>query len=780
MFALLVGTAVVVPALQAPKSPTKRKANQPAAPRTPQVRTSEPAPSELQLRIKAERAAVVSGDAEAVVDATRKIVALGLLQMANLRMRVGAYAQSYELLRRSLALEDVPATRAQLVSAALASGQYDDVIDQTAKMLEADASNPRLWFLNGKGWMGKQDYRSAVDSFKRSLALRRDVNAQYSLAFSYLKLKDLPAAKALMQAVLVEQGNRPIWHVVFGGAYRDAGYSEEAIAEFRRAVTMDPRVPRGYVYLALATLEANGWAPSQESMKELREALKQDPKDFYANLYLGLQEAQTDQLTESNRHLKAAAEVDPNVADIWLYLGLNSFKQNNYPDAKAQLLKAIELTGSDESMGNYEIRRGYIALSRIEFIAGNNDQAKKYSEKVKELKTKAMAEQAEGVAELSRGMGTAPAVVPHAKLPDQELARNSSPVDVTAQLSLPAQAKLTPAEQDRMKATEQELRAVLSNAFNDWGTADARQGLYPIALQHFREAEQWDRSTPGVLRNVGLAALKTGAPKEAVRAFSGAVEVDPTDRLSHARLAMLLFDENDYQNAAVHFGALGDAAFVDPAVAYAYAYSLARTNQQKKAIEVLNQLSKMQLPAELLLSVGDLYSVFQDYDHSVECYRKAIQLEPGIPKARYKLGAALIRLSRPAEAIPELQAELAITPNDPDIQFNLAYALLETSQKDKATELLRKITTQFPEYPEAQYQLGKTLLEDGKLEEAISHLEVAARLDKDSDYIHYQLQSAYRRVGRKEDADREAQIYKDIKNRKREAATIPMPERKAQ
>ncbi|HEX6881526.1 MAG TPA: tetratricopeptide repeat protein [Terriglobales bacterium] len=764
-----------MPALQAQKSPPKRKASQ-----TARTRTAESAPSELQLRLKDQRAAVVSGNSEAVVNATRRVVALGLLQMATLRMRVGAYAQGYELLRRSLALEDIPATRAQLISAALAAGQYDEVIDQSAKVLGEEPSNARLWYLNGKGWMGKHDYHSAVDSFKRSLALRRDVNTQYALAFSYLKLKDLPAAKALIQSVLLEQGNRPIWHVVFGGAYRDAGYSEEAIAEFRRAVAMDSRVPRGYVYLALATLEANGWAPSQESMKELREALKQDPKDFYANLYLGLQEAQTDQLVESNRHLKAAAEVDPNVADIWLYLGLNSFKQNNYPEARTQLQKAIELTGTNESMGNYEIRRGYIALSRIEFIAGNHEQARKYSEKVRDLKTKAMAEQAEGIAELNRGMGSAPAVVPHAKLPDHEGEGASGPVDATAQLSLPAQTKLTPAEQERMKATEQELRAILSNAFNDWGTADARQGLYPIALQHFKEAEQWDKSTPGVLRNVGLAALKSGDSKEAVRAFSAAVEVDPTDRLSHARLAMLLFNQNDYQNASVHFEALGDAAFVDSAVAYAYAYSLARTNQQKKAIEVLNQLSAMQLPPELLLSVGDLYSVFQDYDHSVACYRKAIQLEPGIPKARYKLGAALIRLSRPAEAIPELQAELAITPNDPDIQFNLAYALLETSQKDKATELLRKITTEFPDYPEAQYQLGKTLLEDGKPEEAISHLEVAAKLDKESDYIHYQLQSAYRRVGRKEDADREAQIYKDIKNRKREAATIPMPERKAQ
>ena len=92
--------------------------------------------------------------------------------------------------------------------------------------------------------------------------------------------------------------------------------------------------------------------------------------------------------------------------------------------------------------------------------------------------------------------------------------------------------------------------------------------------------------------------------------------------------------------------------------------------------------------------------------------------------------------------------------------------------------ILRNITTQHPDHSQAQYELGKSLLEDGKVDEAITHLEVAAKLDSGSDYVHYQLQSAYRRAGRKDDADREAQIYKDIKTRKREQVTIPMPQGK--
>lgn len=63
------------------------------------------------------------------------------------------------------------------------------------------------------------------------------------------------------------------------------------------------------------------------------------------------------------------------------------------------------------------------------------------------------------------------------------------------------------------------------------------------------------------------------------------------------------------------------------------------------------------------------------------------------------------------------------------------------------------------------------MLEEGNLDAAISHLEQAARVSPDTDYIHYQLQAAYRKASRVQDADRELEIYKEIKARKRASAT---------
>ncbi|HEX8797125.1 MAG TPA: tetratricopeptide repeat protein, partial [Terriglobales bacterium] len=105
-------------------------------------------------------------------------------------------------------------------------------------------------------------------------------------------------------------------------------------------------------------------------------------------------------------------------------------------------------------------------------------------------------------------------------------------------------------------------------------------------------------------------------------------------------------------------------------------------------------------------------------------------------------------------------------------QYNLAYALLETSEKDQAMAILQKLTIEHPDHAQAQYQLGKELLNSGDKNGAVAHLEAAARLEPNVDYIAYQLQAAYRKAGRTSDADKEMQVYREIKDNQREKSTV--------
>jgi len=334
-------------------------------------------------------------------------------------------------------------------------------------------------------------------------------------------------------------------------------------------------------------------------------------------------------------------------------------------------------------------------------------------------------------------------------------------------MSVLKSAKLTPAQLQHGKMQEKRLRQILSTTYNDWGAAEARQQKYLQALIHFHEAERWSASTPGLMRNIGLAAAKVGDNVEAARALKIVVKHDPKDRVSAAILAISLFATERYADSAQVFGTLGDAALSDPDMAYAWAFSLAHTNQPKQASAILEKLTSRQLPPEMLVSIGEIYNNLGDYEHALTCFRKAVQQDPSLKKAHDDAGAALIRLDRPAEAIPELEAELKLNPDEPDTQYRLAYALLQTSQEDQAITVLRRLIAAHPNHARARYDLGKELLETGKTEEAIQNLEVAAKLDPERAYVHYQLQSAYRKAARNSDADRELQLYRQIKERDR-------------
>ena len=770
---------LVSPPEAAAQAKPGKPATRPSAP--PSARRDEKqgkAAQELKSRYDEMESAKSSGQPEKVVEASQRLAALALRQFAALREIQGAYPQAVESYRRSLELEAVPEARLKLALAALNAGRADEAISQAAKLLQSDPDNPRLWFLQGKAQMVNEDYAGAVSSFERALQAAPEVNAQYALGYSLLMLKQKEKAEAAFKKMIADYGDKAIWHVVFAGAYRESNYPDDAIREFRRAIAMDPKAQRAQFFLGLTLLEQNHWAQSDESMAAFRAAVAEDPRDYFANFYLGAGESELKIFESSNKHLKVALETHPEIPEIWLYLGLNLFQQQNYPDAKKKLLKAVELTGKDEARSNYQIRRAYIALGRMAFIAGNKEEADTWTQRARDLQNKSLANSAEFIAETmaAGGMQHAAGVMPQLKVPTAQ--SSMSAADPTAPVDPATGASsMTPEQRAEAEQYEKKLREVLSSAFNDWGTSEARQGMYPQALAHFHEAEKWDNTTPALMRNTGVAALKVEDIPEALRALNVAVQVDPSDQAARARLALTLFRTDQYAEAVKQFDAIGATAANDPGLGYAWSYSLVRLNEGRKASEILNRITPQVGSAESLVSIGDLYSVLEDYEHAVAAYKRAIELEPAFPRARYKMGAALLRLDRPDAAIGPLREEVKITPNDADVQYNLAYALLQTSQKDEAMAMLRAVVEAHPEHAQAQYQMGKTLLEQGQVDEAVKHLEVAAKLDPEKDYIHYQLQTAYRKTGRKEDAERELALYRDIKERKREKAAVPSAER---
>jgi len=760
------------PAKPQPKSETPfsdpRKSSQAAA-------ASSAQSDELLRRIQAQRAAIQSGDGGAVEQTSSKVAATGLRQMAELQSSKGEWRKAIELYRESLDLEDTNDVRLELATAYLSFGKDDNALEEAEKVTITDPANATAWAVKGKAYIARNDYRQAADALTRSLEVHRDVNLQYALAYSLLNLKKKDKAEAVFQQMLQDYGDRAIWHEVFGGAYKETKYLDEAVHEFQVAAKMDPTLPHIHAFLGATLLEKNYWAPDPEILQQFNEEVRAFPQGYFGHFYLGVLLSQQGQLDEANPHLKAAIEADPQNPDPWLYLGLNYFKAQDNANTKTALLKAVDLTGSDQARANYQIRRAYIALGRILVNQGDKQAGDAYLKKARELSDKSLAVSSSAIAAemADDGMGTPPAVVTDESLRAAGLPQSKGG---TADLSDTSSQspKLSPEQLKAVEQREKKLSIVLGTAFNDWGTFEARQRNYALALAHFRQAEKWDPSNPEVGRNLGLAAFRLGDNREAARALRAYAQQHPQDQAARGMLAMALFSSQQFTEAVKAFDALGDSVSGDPRMSYAYAFSLAHANDPTRATEVLNKMLAQPLPSELLMGVGDLYNVMLNYDDALKTYQKVIQQEPTLPRAHYYAGDMLIKLGRPDEAIAQFEQESKITPDDSNVQYHLAYALLQTSRKAEAVALLQTITKEHPDHAQAQYQLGKALLDAGQYQQAVEHLEAAAKYDPKHDYVHYQLQAAYRKVGRTAEADKELALYRQMKDEAREKGS-PQP-----
>jgi len=737
------------------------------------------ADEELARRISEAKSARESGDLPRVASANKQVVALALKELGHFRLLQGANAQAVELLNRSLDFEESSETRLELALGELALMRSDEALRDASPVLRKDAKNALALTIVGRAWMQKREYGKAAEALGRAMEIAPDVETGYSLGISELSSGGANAkerAEKVFEQIVKMNGEDASLHVLFGRAYRDVKEMPAAIREFEKAVAIDTKTPHAHYFLALARLSVNEWKPTPEIRAEFLKELQFHPRDYLGNYLTGFLDSNDRSYAESNKYLKIAAEISPETPEPWLYLGVNAYAEGDMANAEVYFRKAVEQTGKDESRSNYQIRRAYVSLGRILSNSGRTEEGEQFAAKARELQKKSMElTQQEISAVITEGGGTMGAVVP--LKPDEAVesaALRAGETDLFARLdpNVVAHSALSVEQRKALDAEESRLRQILGLSFNDLATAEAVGGQYLAALGHYEDAERWDATIPGLQRNIGLSAFRAGNTGETVRGLSATLAQDPSDAAARAVLGSTYFSMDDYTNAAKTIAPLGERAMHDPVVGYAWAASLARLGDLKQAAKILAEVEKLQLPPETRVLVGKLWVDVEDYARAVSAFETALQADSKLPHVHYSEGLAYLRWQHVPEAVQQFNTQLQLTPGDGDAMSGLGLALLEQGKREEAKKLFATVTENHPDNGNAQYQLGKLLLDDGNVKEAVTHLENAAKAMPQADFVHYQLQAAYRKDNRVEDAQREMEIYKEVKARNR-AATVP-------
>lgn len=126
------------------------------------------------------------------------------------------------------------------------------------------------------------------------------------------------------------------------------------------------------------------------------------------------------------------------------------------------------------------------------------------------------------------------------------------------------------------------------------------------------------------------------------------------------------------------------------------AYNYHMIGEIDKAIELYLQSIDIQPTAKAYTFLGWAYSMKKDYDKAIECCKKAIEIDPDFGNPYNDIGAYLIEMGKPKEAIPWLrQATVAknYEPRHfPHMNLARAYMLLgryydALEEADKAVEI---------------------------------------------------------------------------------------------
>jgi tetratricopeptide (TPR) repeat protein len=748
--------------------------------RASSTQKAPPAQDELTKRIAEASAARDSQNTDEVAIANERLIATALRDLAYLRLIEAAYPQAIELYKTSLDFEDSPATTVDMAMAEAQAGQYDEAIKTARKTQSAGYDDLRIDRILGSSLVQKGQFAEAVAPFTRVAKADPSIENLYALANCLLqtgKPEDKVRAQAVFDEMKETAGDSGSLHVLFGRAYRDGQDMPSAVREFQRAIALDPRAPHAHYFLGLAELSLNEWKPTPEAEAEIRKEAEYFPHDYLANYMLGFLLSSERQYDQAKPYLVAASQIDPTAPEPFLFLGLNAYAQNDMKLAEQMLRQAVELTGSDESRSNYQIRRAYVDLGRILTNSGRQEEAEVFLAKARELQNKTMEQSQQSIATiaLAGGAGAAAAVMP--LNPQQEKA--AAPIledhaDPFARIDPEtlAQSKLTPAQRTEADARETRLRTALALGYNDLATAEAKRGELPRALSYYQQAERWDSSFLGLEENLGHCAFLAGEYPEAIRALSLALKDPPKNAAPlRAMLGISYFSTNQYSDAVRSFAPLGVDGMLDGEAGYAWAASLAHTGDMKKASEVLTAYDSVPRSNDVTLLIGQLWTEIGDYPRAIATFERALQSNPALPKAHFYSGLAYIHWEHWPEAAKQFQTELNISPGDPDAEYHLGFSYLQQARADEAVALFRQVIASNPEYANAQYQVGKILLDRGQVADAVGYLEAAARLSPQSDYMHYQLQAAYRKEDRVAEADRELEIYKQLKARSRERAT---------
>ena len=498
------------------------------------------------------------GDQEHAASEYRAFLAEALHRVANANAQVGEVPRALELFTQALEFDDRdPALLDDFAALRFDHDQLPEAERLLNSSLAVDAGDIRTQFLLGRVLFNEEKYQAARPHLQRVWAHGpADAGkAWYLLGVTELKLQDLTAAQELFNKTLLTFGDKASTHRRLGQAYYTGDYPDQSIAEFKRAIALDPKATGQHYYLGLAYLGHNPEAGYGRAEPEFRAELALAPDDFGSHYMLGDIALKQSRMADAEKEITRALSLKPDDPSALLLAAELFSATARDPEAEPLLRQAISTLGSS-SPPKYDAIRAHYMLGRLLQRTNRQEDA------LKELTLSAQLRQ-----QFRDASGSTPK-----DRSDKGPQQNPQPEDVPR--------PVTAEERAQAAAFLQQLGPAIAEAFNNLGAVAAGQRQCPVCVAYFQHAGEWDPAQEGLDRNLGRAAFLCQQYDQAVPPLSRYLEQHADDVNVRSDLALSLFRLREYQKVVDVLAPIQSAISSNPELADAYAISVSKTQKQ--------------------------------------------------------------------------------------------------------------------------------------------------------------------------------------------------------
>ena len=505
------------------------------------------------------------------------------------------------------------------------------------------------------------------------------IDAHLQLARLYFLSAEPDKAGLQADAILSVEPTHSNGHVIKGLSLIAEGRMQSGIAEFSKAIELDPNNRAAYIELARAYAQQRKFS---EAETVLLDALKTQSQFIDARIALGDVYQSAGKEAEAIQEYRRGLEEDKNQGPLYARLAAVHQKAHRLEEAEGcyrQWVKAQPSSGE-----------ALVALAQFYTATGRFNEAEASFHRAREVD------------------------------PTSRMAREAL---ITFYL-----------DRKRMKEARSEIEAFLMPNRSDVGgrVLEARlimeEGDIEKALPLLEKLAHEAPRLAIVRHYLGVVWARLQDYSKAIAVLKEARDLAPNSSDIRVALVQTYLAHNSLSLALTE----GEAAVqLDPqnvAALKALADAQIFAGNTKRAEDLLKQALTLQ-PHDALLNqrLGIVFRAQRRPTEALAYFARALQKDPGSLESLEQMTAILVSQKRTAEAREHVSRQISVYPSNAKLHHLLGRVLMEAQNLPQAEAAIKKAIALDKDYLSTYVTLGELYARQGKIGQAIHELEVVLR-----------------------------------------------------